>query len=407
MDTLLFVLPFQQQDDRPYTDHAEIRSTSTSLPGSVQLPCKSECSVPFTRTEASYTVLSPSESSADCESKISISKTITLSTCIYFQCRCDSQHRCTYQDFINGKCSGHPRDIFPYLNAEGLSSSEKCQLTNRLCDDTKDIMEEFALAVIGIFTILDDKQVSVKAIRMQVTAFSVGFPGPKKSDVAFRDLHNAKNVQDIGARLIQHKFISFINYRILEQIVRQFEENLQDKILSDLLSNYLRSFEAFCKRSVFEVPADIFEDNSPESDTKFVVKVSEEYFSNKALADHETTSKKIFDFTLQDLDDVRRDIQKIIGNSDSIAFVCGVAKGCVEITFCILSTVEVLPFSNENIRQISQIGVKVIKQYHKTAPIGHNKKPYHPTVSDKGAESSTDNVISSDGFRQGCRKLHR
>ena len=81
MDTLLFVLPFQQQDDRPYTDHAEIRSTSTSLPGSVQLPCKSECSVPFTRTEASYTVLSPSESSADCESKIpnSISKTITPS----------------------------------------------------------------------------------------------------------------------------------------------------------------------------------------------------------------------------------------------------------------------------------------------------------------------------------------
>ena len=197
--------------------------------------------------------------------------------------------------------------------------------------------------------------------------------------------------------LPQPHYLVLFNYHANWSVLCHLLEQKQlDKILSDLLSNYLRSFEAFCKRSVFEVPADIFEDNSPESDTKFVVKVSEEYFSNKALADHETTSKKIFEFTLQDLDDVRRDIQKIIGNSDSIAFVCGVAKGCVEITFCILlSTVEVLPFSNENIRQISQIGVKVIKQYHKTAPIGHNKKPYHPTVSDKGAESSTDNVAET------------
>ena len=69
-------------------------------------------------------------------------------------------------------------------------------------------------------------------------------------------------------------------------------------------------------------------------------------------------------FTMQDLETVENEIEDKIGLTDGFIFVCDIKEGCVLITFGIISSVQVLPFSQRQIDCLLKIHIEVRRQYY-------------------------------------------
>ena len=290
---------------------------------------------------------------------------------IYFNCtcNCNSRGRCTFQDFIVGKCNGSLKNQFPYLDVDGLSLKEEKRLLTKLFEDTESIKNSFSSLVDSIADWLTDHlgvEVSFGKLIM-ISARNVS------NKVQVDELRSAKDVYDLFLLLEHYKLFSFFNYKKLFEIVETFgtrddkdimthsEERTRDdkdKFFKNLMQTYLTEFTTFCKRSVFEVPAAIFGDNSPETETTFVLKVSEDYFSTHS------EERKTKAFTMQDLRNVQREIMKRLELKDDLSFMfpLHVAKGCVEITFGVISTVPILPFTQKQVECLLDIHIKVVAQ---------------------------------------------
>ena len=88
-------------------------------------------------------------------------------------------------------------------------------------------------------------------------------------------LSAVKSVYSVQLFLVKYRYISFFNYRILEKIVEclgQANDTLKQK-----LQDYLTDFRAFCKHSVFEVPAVVIAKSAPACGPKkhLVIKINE------------------------------------------------------------------------------------------------------------------------------------
>ena len=127
------------------------------------------------------------------------------------------------------------------------------------------------------------------------------------------------------------------------------------------MQRYRYEFSDFCKRSVYKVPPDLLEQNSPESEQRLVLKVSERYFRESGINENS--------ITFEDVLNVKSKISKIIGRSTRSVFIKTVKKGCVEITFAIVSEHKVLPLSEACVKQLEDIGIYVLNEVFDTYDI--------------------------------------
>lgn len=244
------------------------------------------------------------------------------------------------------------RESYPYLDTSTLSKEELQDLSDTLAKDTEDICSAFVKLVNHTFASLERKEISVEALRADtITSAFYCKSKPRCSQDHIDELSSAEfnSVRDIQVFLIRHKYISFLNFKILEDITDSYNIDKQP------INEYLKKFRQFCKRSVFEVPSNVIKEHSPDGDEKFVVKISGEWF-DKVGKESSPTS-----FTMKDLLDVQRKIKEVIGRA--FVYVHGIKRGCVEITFVILSDIKLLPFSKPQLENLEQSCICVITQH--------------------------------------------
>ena len=164
-------------------------------------------------------------------------------------------------------------------------------------------------------------------------------------------LSAVKSVYSVQLFLVKYRYISFFNYRILEKIVEclgQANDTLKQK-----LQDYLTDFRAFCKHSVFEVPAVVIAKSAPACGPKkhLVIKINEKvWFGVSAI-------KK----PSQYLDICTN---PTVGIPPANFLIRDIKKGCVEILFVLLSNgiQSLFPLTSLQKEELSNFGVTVIVQ---------------------------------------------
>lgn len=308
----------------------------------------------------------PWPSSSDSKtSKMSDGKSSNDTSHQFFQCRCGSN--CNLDTYVSGKCLGSLKAIFPHLDVNHLSESDKDKLIRKLTREVRRVIDIFEDLVCDTFKSLKEEKTPIDELRAVVLTF--GQQGlPKPYCEAHKDkLSTITSIFDIQSFLVEHKYISFFNYRILQKIIKRFGTNA-DKIK---LENYLTEFGIFCKRSVFEVPSRVIANLSPALEgvtLVLVVKVNEKiWFEKKSKATESS-------FTLDDLYMIEDDIAEIIGLDTMNILLRDVRKGCVELSLLMLaiSTPFVLPPSK--VDELLNLGIDYIFQTHEVST------PWPPTT---------------------------
>ena len=226
------------------------------------------------------------------------------------------------------------KSLFPYLNHSSLSNDEKQLLESQLLDETKRIVFLFADTERSIITSLT-KRVSISELKNYV-ANILTFLGSKED---IEGVKKSENLFDIFLSLLPYK--SFLNYEILQKIVKQFG-NDEDQ---QLMEEYVSQFREFCQRSVFEVPSNIFHDSDLQpGDKMFSVKLTKQ--GHALLGDVVAMRKKL------------ADILKI----DVMALqLCSITDGCITLRFVVCGGVaeKIFPLSQEQIDSLSEIHARI------------------------------------------------
>lgn len=239
---------------------------------------------------------------------------------------------------------------FPYLDIKKLSELELRRLSHKLFSETKNIISAFGRLVATVFNSFEHGAVSAKKLGADIiTLWSHPMQLPEKQR---KTLQHANSLSDIQVFLVTNKYISFLNFKLMEDIV-DIHGKQEDQAN---MNEYLNLFSKFCERSVFEVPSHIIKEHSPKGEEKLVVKVSKEFFGG--------VDKR---FTMQHLKDVQGDLERIIGCP--FLFIHDIKKGCVEITFAIVTCSPIIPLSNSVLKLISEAGIKVITQHSEFAQV--------------------------------------
>ena len=253
---------------------------------------------------------------------------------------CSSEHL-----FSEKGCpKAEQKTLFPFLDVSNLGEADKIDLEHRLLSDTNKMGTKFAS-----FTLFLEKSLKAQKIPLE--------------DVASCVLSLPAYTEDIGKKLLEKKdkeaiqqaesvskmfmvlqsHISFFNYEIMEHLVKHHGSPNDHSMLEE----YVTVFNAFCQRSVFEVPPNVYSSKSRTDCKVFAVKCTESVAS-----------------TLEGVRGVRGKIAEILGLRASSLQLCSVVKGCMELRF-ILSTAianRILPVSPAKQLALKEIGVRVLEQ---------------------------------------------
>lgn len=265
-----------------------------------------------------------------------------------FQCRCGQN--CSFDTFVGGRCLGPLNKIFPNLNVKHLSESDEDRLIRKLTIETRAVIELFDDLVCHVFSSLEKRKVSIKQIRaVALTCGKQSFPKPLQESHR-HDLANVTDIYDVQSFLVEHNYISFLNYGILKNIIKHLGGDDDKKELKD----YLRIFGEFCKRSVFEVPPNVIAKYAPVNLTeKLVIKVNEKLWFG--ASEKSTTNE----FTMEDMYEVEENLAKVIGLDSTHILIRDVRKGCVEFSLSILPESELLSLDSWQKGELSKLGINV------------------------------------------------
>ena len=229
--------------------------------------------------------------------------------------------------------------LFPYLDCSGLTKKERLVLECKLIDDTKTMICLFAETEDKLIASLELEGVSISRLRNYAGNFMKKI-GTKKE---LENLQKSENLYDVFFAL--HPFKSFFHYEIVENIAKQFGSQ-EDR---QLMEEYVSKFNDFCRRSVFEVPPNVFHDSDPKpGDKVFSVKFTQEEHAS-----------------LGDVVAVRKKMANILGIDVYALQLCCVTDGCVHLRFLISSQVaqNVSSLSQSQLRALNEIHVRVLKDF--------------------------------------------
>lgn len=257
----------------------------------------------------------------------------------------------TFQPQYHRNCD----EQFPYLDTKNLIPAELKMLSDKLFKETEEIHSAFGKLVSFTFASLEQKKVSAEALGADIIAFCCWCKPKAIKQDHIDELSSAKSVRKIQVFLIRHKYISFMNFKLMEDITDSYE------IDKKKMNEYLSKFSEFCKRSVFEVPSNVIKEHSPDGGERVVVKVSDQWFEQ---AGKESLPNS---FTMQDLLDVQQKIKEVIGCA--FVYIHGIEPGCVKITFVIPSPVT---FSKHQLDKLKESCICVINPSYSQSPVEQN-----------------------------------
>ncbi len=256
--------------------------------------------------------------------------------------------KCSLEQFFSKdgcpkkKNSSDSKVLFPYLNFFNLDEDEKSKLERRLIEDTKEIIKQFSIFTKNICESLQNCQESLKKIQhsvLSLEAFSEDIAVKVLDKKDREEIKSAQSIYDIFITLTD--YTSFFNYEIIEHIIKSHGSADDHKELEE----YVSAFNAFCKRSVFEVPANVFSASKGRNTAKMLaLKCTEHMYS---------------------LDGVQNMIWKIaeaFGLKPLSLQLHSIKKGCIELHFLISADVasRIFPVSPAHESALSDIGVRVL-----------------------------------------------
>ena len=159
------------------------------------------------------------------------------------------------------------------------------------------------------------------------------------------NLSAVTSIDVLVGRLQDDNYISFINYHLVEYMISQYGSEEDNRKFAD----YETKFKEYCKRSVFEVPQDVF-GCVPSDGEKFAFKVTKEVVNNfKLPANHtqveddeyasdnptaETTSKHL-ELSLGDVMFIEEKVSETLDLDVGSLVLLGASRGCLELTFSV------------------------------------------------------------------------
>jgi hypothetical protein len=230
-----------------------------------------------------------------------------------FNCGCPTP--CNLIDHLNGKCPSSLK-LFPCLDLSRLTKKEQFDLEAKLRRETTAIVTEFAKLTKRMTKSLVDQQVHPKEVLSSV----LGIAPSKSSTCPLLETLNVSSVTsiyDVFIHLQQKSYISFFNYDIVEYLINEYGTD-EDRAE---MGEYIRHFQDFCQRSVFEIPQRIH-GHPPKGSTQLTIKVVPKGQWSR--------------FSLGDAKDVQIKIAAGLNlqNCASLPLI-EISEGCIRLTFAL------------------------------------------------------------------------
>ncbi len=215
-------------------------------------------------------------------------------------------------------------------------------MEDRLEEDTDDIIERFSNFTIKIRESLQSHQVSLDKIKHSILSLGAFSERIAVKVLDKKDQEEIKSAKSIDAIfVILTCYTSFFNYKIIERIIKLHGSADDHKELEE----YVSAFNAFSKRSVFEVPANIFSASKGRNTAKMLAfKCTEDVDS------------------LEGVKSIIKKIAKAFGLKPLSLQLCSIKKGCIELHSLISADVanQIFPVSPAHESALSDIGVRVL-----------------------------------------------
>ncbi len=243
-------------------------------------------------------------------------------------------------DIPKKKSSSESKVLFPYLKLSDLDEDGKYDLEERLIDDTKQIIVDFASFTFKVRKSLEDHNIPLDDLKdfvLSLRPFVADIAVKLLDEMDEKKIENATSIVQVFITL--RKYISFFNYEIIEKII-EWSGLVEDQ---ERLQEYIRAFNYFCERNIFEIPVNVLS------------------------ADRSTAKKIVFKCiengsSLEGVQSMKRKIAKAVGLKPLSLQLCSIKEGCIELHFLISADVanRIFPVSPAQESALSDIGVRVL-----------------------------------------------
>ena len=259
-----------------------------------------------------------------------------------------------------------------------LKPADKIDLEARLTTDAEVIREEFALLCWKVRDSFEQRDIKPRTLASALLDLTInedlsngnsGIPLFKEKEEA---LMSAKSVHDTFDVLRPH--MNFFNYEILQFLIKG-KGSKDDKMA---LSTFLKNFEEFCKRHIFEVPFTVYSNgqnsDNPIMQQRLHVKVTRHFKAalltqgaseSVPTPSDSTQIEKIcsnkLGINLEDAKNIQRKFAKILNLKPSSLFLDSISEGSVILTFLLSGSVSLADLDNNpEIALLSSNGVIIL-----------------------------------------------
>ena len=270
---------------------------------------------------------------------------------------------------------------FEYLDPKNLSDSERRSLEARLHKETRTIITQFSDLVIQMRKSLDEKRIGVQKVVTTIMGIAPAEPLNNRLRTSL-NIKEAESIDILVCQLLGNNYMSFINYHLVEYIIMK-HGTTEDK---DMLHAYIRCFETYCQRSVFEVPKYVF-GPAPSDGKMLAFKVTKQVQESLPASSSHTVIESSSDqvLTLGQVKAVQEKLAATLAVDVSNLVLLGAAKGCIELLFSVPAMIvnkmkEELDGTNSNVcfAELEADGINVYV-HMLCGPPG---KPYAMKVTD-------------------------
>ena len=262
------------------------------------------------------------------------------------------------------------QDLFPYLQTDSLSLSveEATRLKVQLNDDAEQIMTKFSTFILSITKSFKRRGLSPEELASHILHICPRDSFTRPLLDASDKLLDVKSIDRIMLELRRSRYLTFFNYHILEYVVEELGTDSEKKIFE----SYLKSFKAFCKRSLFEVPQYLF-DKHPSNGIRFAVKVSDDFknsFQSSASglttlesvpSDQATkVSSKTLGLSVNDSMKVLGKLAKVLDVKVGTFCITDAKPGCTTLVVSIPKSILPQMSANPNVAALEASGISLL-----------------------------------------------
>ena len=248
---------------------------------------------------------------------------------------CPHCEKCTVDQYFSEegcplkKQATGTKTLFPYLDTSTLMKEERESLEVRLKSDTQAMIKRFSDFTIFTRKSFQERNEPLEDIIHVILSLSTVLDP--------EDIKKTRAATSIAqVFIILCNYTSFFNYQIIEHLI-EHNGSAQDH---KRLEEYKKAFKAFCQRSVFEVPPNVYSTTPRKGGRKFIIMCTE------GVA------------TLEGVQKVKERIAEVFGLKPLALQLCLIKQGSVELHFLISAAVadHIFPVSPSQHSALSEIG---------------------------------------------------